>query len=98
MSKPTLEETLGEFDAGIFSNKAMAALKMVALGAIENGKKGSVTLTFELDQIGDSSSVQVKHTLKYTKPTKRGKSSEEDATTTPMYVDKDGFLTISPET
>lgn len=97
MTNPTLDETLQEFDAGIFVNKVNEALKMAALGTIETGKKGSVTLLFEMSQIGDSHSVQVKHTLKYSKPTRNGKATEENATSTPMYVNKDGFLTISPE-
>lgn len=97
MSNPTLDDTLQEFDAGLFVNKVTEALKMAALGTINHGKKGAVTLIIDLEQIGDSDSVQVKHTLKYVKPTKNGKVVEENATSTPMYVNKDGFLTISPE-
>jgi hypothetical protein len=97
MSNPTLDETLQEFDAGIFVDKVTEALKQAALGTVQHGKKGSVSLVFELSQIGDSSSVQVKHTLKYVKPTKNGKVSEENATSTAMFVNKDGYLAISPE-
>jgi len=78
MSQPTLEETLGELDAGIFTAKVTSALKLVSLGVIENRKKGQVTIVLDLEQIGDSSSVQVK--------------------STPMYVDGNGYLTISPQT
>ena len=98
MSNPTLDETIGEFDAGIFTSKVTSALKLVALGVIENGKKGQVTITLDLDQISDSSSVVVKHTLKYNKPTKNGKMLEENTTSTPMYVDREGYLTINPQT
>jgi len=97
MAEITLNDIIGEFDAGIFEAKTSAALKMVAIGVIESGKKGSVTIVLDLDQIGDSHSVQVKHTLKFSKPTKNGKSTEENTTSTPMYVNKDGALTISPE-
>jgi hypothetical protein len=96
--KPTLYETLEELDAGIFANKVNEAMKMAAQGTVQHGKKGSITVHLEFDQIGDSSSVQIKHTLKYTKPTKNGKQSEENTTTTPMYVDNLGYLTISPQT
>jgi hypothetical protein len=41
MSNPTLEETLQEFDAGIFVNKVTEALKQAALGTVQHGKKGS---------------------------------------------------------
>lgn len=98
MSNPTIEETLGEFDAGVFVSKVAFALKTVALSVVENSKKGQVTIVLDLDQIGDSQSVQVKHTLKFNKPTKNGKATEENTTSTPMYVDKDGYLTISPQT
>ncbi len=98
MSQPTLEETLGELDAGIFTAKVTSALKLVSLGVIENCKKGQVTIVLDLEQIGDSSSVQVKSTLKYNKPTKNGKATEENTTSTPMYVDGNGYLTISPQT
>ncbi|UOA08354.1 hypothetical protein [Methylobacter sp. S3L5C] len=98
MSLPTLEETLGELDAGIFTAKVTSALKLVSLGVIENRKKGQVTIALDLEQIGDSSSVQVKSTLKYNKPTKNGKATEENTTSTPMYVDGNGYLTISPQT
>jgi len=98
MPKPTLDETLGEFDAGLFIDKAHEALKQVAMGVIATGKKGQVTIVLDLEQIGDSSSVQTKHTLKYARPTKNGKTTEENATSTPMYVDNLGYMTISPQT
>ncbi|PPK72647.1 hypothetical protein B0F88_10380 [Methylobacter tundripaludum] len=98
MAKPTLDETLGELDAGIFAQKTHEALKQVAMGVIATGKKGQVSITLDLDRIGDSSSVQIKHTLKFSRPTKNGKTSEENTTSTPMYADNLGYLTISPQT
>lgn len=96
---PTVQDTLGELDAGIFMQQAEAALKEVALGVIRcDKKKGSITITLELDRIGESDSVTVNHTLKYTKPTRRGKATEEMTTSTPMYVNSLGYLTISPQT
>lgn len=97
MPKPTLEEILGELDAGIFVQKIEKALKEAALGTVNNGKKGSVTINLEFERIGSSSSVQIKHTLKYLKPTKNGKTLEENTTSTPMYVDNFGYLTINPQ-
>ena len=97
MSNPTLEDALGEFYAGIFAKKVSEALKVACLGTIQTGKKGSLAIMLEFKQIGDSDSVKVKHTLKYLKPTKNGKVAEENTTTTAMYIDKDGYLSISPE-
>jgi len=99
MSNPTLNETLNELDAGIFMQQVESALKEVALGVIRSDKKkGSVTLILELDRIGESDSVTVNHTLKFNKPTRRGKATKEMTTSTPMYVNNLGYLTISPQT
>lgn len=96
---PNLAETLEELSAGIFIQQAQEALKQVALGVISTEKKkGSITITLELEKIGDTSSVSVNHTLKYTKPTRAGKASEESTRSTPMYVNNFGYLTIHPQT
>lgn len=69
----------------------------MALGVVEHGKKGNVTISLNLSQIGDGKSVQIEHALKYSAPTKNGKKAEENTTHTPMYVDGKGDLTISPK-
>lgn len=92
-------ETLGELDAGVFSAKLSRAVADVALGVMTNGdkgKKGKVTITLDIARIGESSQVQIAHTLAYSKPTKRGKSSEEDTTQTALYVGRGGHLSIVP--
>ncbi|XBS71126.1 hypothetical protein ABK905_09225 [Acerihabitans sp. KWT182] len=89
-----------ELDAGVFENKFAAALNAVSLGALNFGGKGKVVLTFDIDRLSNSveeKQVHIKHKLTFTIPTKRGKSSEEDTTETPMYVSKRGKLTILPE-
>src|SRR5512138_3809285 len=92
-------ETLGELDAGVFASKLSRAVADTALGVMTNGdkgKKGKVTITLEFSRIGESSQVNVDHTLVYSKPTKRGKSSEEDTTQTTFYVGRGGHLSIVP--
>lgn len=93
---PTLNDIIGEFDAGIFEAKSLEALKMVALGVIANGKKGNVTIKLDLEQIGETGYVEIKHKLSYSKPTRNGKVSEENETSTPMYVDSMGNLSVYP--
>ncbi|EDW8118152.1 hypothetical protein HVX06_08085 [Enterobacter sp. RHB15-C17] len=91
---------LGELDAGVFMNKIAAALNTTALGVLNNGNKGKVTLTFDLDRMSNSTEekrVMIKHKLQYSCPTPRGKTSEEDTTETPMYVNRGGKLTILQE-
>lgn len=90
-------ETLEELDAGIFSSKISKALSEVALGVVEQGKKGKLVITLSMDRIGESSQLQVIHKLNYAKPTLRGSTSEEDTTNTPMHVNKNGSLSVVPE-
>ena len=91
---------LGELDAGVFMNKIAASLNTTALGTLNNGGKGKVVLTFDIERMGNSveeKRVKIKHKLQYTTPTPRGKATEEDTTETPMYVGKGGKLSIMQE-
>lgn len=93
---------LGELDAGVFMNKIAAALNTTALGVLNNGTKGKVVLTFDIERMGNSVEekrvkIKHKHKLNYITPTPRGKASEEDTTETPMWVNKGGKLTILQE-
>lgn len=95
-----IPDFFGELDAGVFENKLAAALNEVALGVINNGGKGKVTVQFDIDRLSASieeKRVAIKHKLSFSKPTPRGKSSEEDTTETPMYVGRGGKLTILQE-
>jgi hypothetical protein len=96
MPERTLNDTLQELDAGIFVNKVTEALRKVALGVVNHNKKGTVTIQLDIDRIGESDSVQVKHTVKYNQPTLRGKLVEDNTTSTPLHVSRFGDLSISP--
>ncbi|WMY72767.1 hypothetical protein RHD99_14940 [Buttiauxella selenatireducens] len=91
---------LGELDAGVFMNKMAAALNTTALGTLNNGGKGKVIITLDIERMGNSveeKRVKIKHKLQYTTPTPRGKATEEDTTETPMWVNRGGKLTILQE-
>lgn len=91
---------LDELDAGNFLRKFAGALNNSSLGVLNNGTKGKVVLTFEIDRMSNSTEekrVMIKHKLQYTTPTPRGKVSEEDTTETPMFVNRGGKLTILQE-
>ncbi|UGS47096.1 hypothetical protein JMT66_05305 [Kosakonia cowanii] len=95
-----IPDFFGELDGGVFENKVAAALNEVALGVLNNGNKGKVTLTFDLSRLSNSMEeklVEIVHKLAFVKPTPRGKSSEEDTTKTPMYVNRGGKLTVLQE-
>ena len=90
-------ELLGDLDAGVFHEKIAHALSAVALGVVQNGKAGKVTITLDVKQIATSRQVDVSHKLSYVEPTAKGKRSEENTTSTPLYVGKGGKLTLFPE-
>lgn len=98
MAKTDIHYFLGELDAGIFENKLAQALSDVALGVVTHDKAGTVKIEFSIKKMdSDNPSVQIQHKISYVKPTKRGKSSEEDTTATPMYVHKGGALSVTLE-
>lgn len=90
-------DMIGEFDAGVFEQKATAALREVAQGVTATRKAGKVTLTFDFKPIGDSNQVTVAHTVTFSRPTHKGKVTEEDTTNTPMHVGRAGHLSLFPE-
>lgn len=98
MAKTDVHNFLSELYAGIFENKLATALSQVALGVLTYGKQSTVKLEFSLKKMdSDNPQVQIQHKLSYVKPTKRGKSSEEDTTAMPMYVYKGGALSVTPD-
>ena len=93
-------ELLGDLDAGVFMQKFSAAMALTASGVVENDgkKKGKVVLEFDIQRIGESNQVAIRHTLKYKRPTRRGSAAEDDTTETPVYVGSQGRLSIMPIT
>lgn len=92
-------ETLADLDAGVFSEKLSRAVKDVAQGVVahgDGGKKGKVVIELSMSRIGESSQVAMTHKLKFDRPTKRGKLSEEDATDTALYFSPQLGLSIAP--
>jgi len=89
---------LNDLNAGAFSQKVTAALAEVALGTILHGKVGKVAISLEFKQIENSDQVAITHKLTYSKPTEKGKVTEENTTSTPMFVGKGGLLSIMPDT
>lgn len=97
LNKTDITKILTELDGGVLEQKINRVLSDTALGVIENGKKGSVSITFNIEQIGKTTQVMVKHKLDYSCPTNRGKRGEEDTTTTPMHVGPNGTISVFPD-
>ncbi|MFW6369092.1 MAG: hypothetical protein ACOC0J_00740 [Myxococcota bacterium] len=102
MSDKTFDFTtqvLPDLDGGVFAEKISRAVQETAHGVALHGdskKRGKVIIELDLSRIGESTQIAVAHKLKYTKPTRRGKSHEEDTTETPLYVHQDGAVSIMP--
>ncbi|WP_240669098.1 hypothetical protein [Dyella sp. M7H15-1] len=92
-----LVDIINDLDAGVFAQKMERAMFDVAQGVIDTSKSGKVTISFEFKRIASSNQVAVKHKLEFLKPTKNGKSREENTTETPMHVGVRGKLSLFPE-
>ena len=92
-----VEQFISDLDGGVFEEKLSAILSDVAASVIDHGKKGTISITLDIKQIGSSHQVQIDHVLKYKRPTSRGSISEDNATSTPMHVGKRGALSFFPE-
>jgi hypothetical protein len=89
-------DLVGQLNAGVFEQQVNRALSDLAANCVTHSKKGSVTLTFNMKQIGESNQVHLTHTIKSVVPTMRGRITEEHATDTPLHVGKGGTLTLFP--
>jgi hypothetical protein len=96
-NKTNIAELVGELNAGIFEQQVNRALSDLAANVVTHNKKGSVTLTFTLKQIGESDQVHMTHAIKSIVPTMRGRIIEEHATDTPLHVLRGGKLSIFPD-
>lgn len=88
---------LPDLDGNAFEQKLDAVLSQVALAVRDLGKKGQVSVNFDMTRIGESNQITLSHQIKYTQPTERGKRIEEDRTETPLYVSNHGQMTPFPE-
>ncbi len=93
-------DSLPDLDAGVFVRKISRALADTALAVVNQdgkAKKGKVTIEFNLSRLSDGGTqVVLEHKLSYSRPTKRGRATEQDITETAMYVGSNGALTLMP--
>ena len=91
-----VNEFITDLDGGVFERKLSEALSQVAASVVDQGKKGSVSIELSMKPAGSGCQVSISSALKYTRPTKRGESSEKDVTETIMHVGQAGALTFFP--
>jgi hypothetical protein len=90
-----IAEFVTDLDGGQFERLLSIALSQTAAAVVDNGKKGEVKVTFSVERIPGTHQVRIGHALKFTKPTSMGKSSEETAGATVLYVGKYGALSLA---
>jgi hypothetical protein len=97
---PNFDDILGELNAGIFKQQLEAALKQIAVAVInhgDKGKKGKLVMSLSLERLeNDTGMVNVESKWEVTKPKVRGKSVEDDTTSTIMCVSPQGLLSLYP--
>lgn len=92
-------QLLGELNAGTFLDNVVASFKTASLATSvhgDKGKKGKLTLVFDMARIGETMQLQVGHTVELVAPTARGKRSEIGSSSTPVYVGRTGTCSILP--
>ncbi|WP_330925008.1 hypothetical protein [Candidatus Sororendozoicomonas aggregata] len=90
-------EFVADLDGGLVEEKLSRILSDVAGAVIDHNAAGEVILKLNLKRLAQSYQVVVNHTIKYTRPTSRGKVTEDESTSTPMYVGEDGKLSFMQE-
>lgn len=86
---------LDPMNAGITRDRIEAALKDVGIGVANTEKAGKVTVTFEIKpQKGTNGQVNIDAKVAFTKPTDKGKRSEEITDSTPMFISRDGLSAL----
>lgn len=93
-----IEQFVEELDGGTFFTRVARALSEAAAGAVNHRGKGKVTVEFSIKPIGESRQVEIDHTVAYVEPTAKGQRTEKHTTSTPMYVNVRGKLSLMPET
>jgi hypothetical protein len=95
-----LNEFLAEVDSGAFERQLTAFLTEVSKSIYRFNKGGKLDVTFKIEpaatsaQNGAGIKVKVVSTAKYSRPTPTGKINEETTTETPMWVNKDGSISL----
>lgn len=91
-----VDKFFAELDGGQLEEKMSKVLSLVAGAVMDHEAGGEITLKLSFKKLSPQQ-VMVNHDLKFTRPTMRGKQTENEATKTPMFVGEKGKLTFLPE-
>ncbi len=91
-----VDKFVAELDGGQLEEKLSKVLSLVAGSVMDHDGTGEVTLKMSFKKLSPQQ-VMVSHDLKFSRPTMRGKQTENEENKTPMYVGEKGKLTFLPE-
>ena len=91
-----VNQFMNDLDGGVFVDKLSRILSDVAAGVMDHGRKGSVTLSFEIKRVADTYQVNIDHKITHKKPTAKGDITENNTTVTLMHVSEGGRMTLFP--
>jgi hypothetical protein len=91
-----VDKFFAELDGGQLEEKLSKVLSLVAGAVMDHEAGGEVTLKLTFKPLSPQQ-VMISHDLKFTRPTMRGKQTENEANKTPMFVGEKGKLTFLPE-
>lgn len=100
MENKQFDNFVAEVDSGAFHEQISAFLTEVGKSICRYDKGGKLNISFDIKPVrntaqqGAGVKVVVESKAKYTRPTPTGAISEESATETPMWVNKDGSITL----
>jgi hypothetical protein len=99
MIETNVNDFIGELGGGVVVEKIAHLISETALATVLHGagkKKGKLGIEFTFTQVGENEQVIVSAKISQAVPTKRGKTTMEDSTDTPMFVGKGGETTANP--
>nr|BDD47748.1 hypothetical protein 11 [Piscirickettsiaceae bacterium] len=89
---------LPQLNADITRQRLEAAIKEVAIGVANTEKAGDVTLKISIKpQKNTNGQVNIDAKVSFSKPTDKGKRTEETTDSTPMFVSRDGVSAIKDQ-
>lgn len=91
-----VDKFIGDLDGGQLEEKLSKVISLVAGSVMDHGNAGEITIKLKVKKLS-AQQVMVEHDLHFSRPTARGKQSENEANKTPMYVGEKGKVTFLPE-
>ena len=100
--KYTITDTLPDLDGGVLIEKISRAFRDACIATAahgDKGKQGRVTIQFDLARISESEShLHCAHKITTVLPEPKGKTTSENSTETPLYLNRHGIPSVLPET